>query len=936
MRHASSRTTATGLTWRPHGRREPTLRDLTLSLGPGERVLLAGASGSGKSTLLRLLAGLADESLGELTGELRLPGEDRPGRAGLLLQDPTHAVVAEHAGRDVAFGPENRRRERPEIADRARRALAAVGFPYPAARRSTDLSGGELQRLALAGALALDPDLLLLDEPTAMLDPDGARTVRDAVIGAVADRPVTVVVVDHRPGDWLGFCDRMLVLGPDGRLIADGPARTVLAEQRDELLAAGVWVPGEPPPEPVGIDWTRPVGASSSTSARGEVGSRPADGRGPDPSTGQSGRALEPGTDGAAAGLRHRAGPATDSGRRESGSGRGAPGSVREQAGPGRGEVGSSGAASGSGREEVGLGGAGRAELGPVRGEEGSVREEGSGDAAPGSGDAGSGRAPASPGGFALPLHRVAAGSGGESRGSTGAATDPGRSRSARSEGAVGSGAPGRRHIALSAGGVATVLRVRGLGLRTPIGSGARPLVTGLDLELRRGDLVAVSGRSGSGKSTLLRALAGLQPADLGDLAVLGEGGELPLDRLARRSRQLARVVAWQPQHAEQQLTRRTVEAEVLATSEAIYADDPERLAAARRRAEALLVALGLDRLRGADPYQLSGGEERRVALAAAVAHGPAVVLLDEPTVGQDRQTWAAVAGVIDALRAEGTAVVVATHDRDLAERADRRLDLGGPAATTSERPDYTIAPVVEPGDPPAARCNPVALLIIALGAAIGSFFVADWRVGLITLALSLLLAPLAVRGVKATLARLVPVTLAAITVGWSALAFSERGFLAPDAWPVAAAEVTRIACLVIPGVLLIPSLPPSRLGDALAQRCKLPHRPVVAAAAGLLRLQQLLEVWRTMADVRRIRGLDPGRSPVGRVRQAAGMTFGLLVYSLRSAQQSALSMDARGFAGARRRTFALPSPWRALDWLAVGVAALLTAAPILLSLGFG
>ncbi|GAB3745777.1 ATP-binding cassette domain-containing protein [Microlunatus parietis] len=766
---------AAGVCWRPHGRREPTLRELTLTLRPGERVLLAGASGSGKSTLLRLLAGLADESLGELTGELRLPGDGRPGRAGLLLQDPTHAVVAEHAGRDVAFGPENRRADRPEIADRTRRALTAVGFPYPAARRSTDLSGGELQRLALAGALALDPELLLLDEPTAMLDPDGARTLRDAVIGAVADRPVTVVVVDHRPGDWLDFCDRMLVLGPDGRLIADGPARAVLAEQRDELLAAGVWVPGEPPPEPVRIDWSRPLAGPSTDSVRGGMGLR---------------------------------------------------------------------------RREVDLGRA-----------------------------------------------------------------------------AVDSAAEG----SATARDAEAVLRVRGLGLGTP-GAATRPLVTGLDLDLRPGDLVAVSGRSGSGKSTLLRALAGLQPADAGELAVLREGTELPLDRLARRSRELARVVAWQPQHAEQQLTRRTVEAEVLATSEAVYADDPERLAAARRRAEALLVALGLDRLRGADSYQLSGGEERRVALAAAVAHGPVVVLLDEPTVGQDRQTWAAVAGVIDALRSDGTAVVVATHDRELADRAGRRLELDGPAATAAEWPDYTIAPVVEPGDPPAARCNTVALLIIALGAAIGSFFVADWRVGLLTLALSLLLAPLAVRGVRATLARLVPVTLAAITVGWSALAFSDRGFLAPDAWPVAAAEVTRIACLVIPGVLLIPSLPPSRLGDALAQRCRLPHRPVVAAAAGLLRLQQLLEVWRTMADVRRIRGLDPGRSPAGRVRQAAGLTFALLVYALRSAQQSALSMDARGFAGARRRTFALPSPWRAVDWLAVAVAALLTVVPLLLS----
>lgn len=881
------------LSWRPHGRREPTLRDLTLTLRPGERVLLAGASGSGKSTLLRLLAGLADESLGELTGELRLPGDDRPGRAGLLLQDPTHAVVAEHAGRDVAFGPENRRADRPEIADRTRRALTAVGFPYPAARRSTELSGGELQRLALAGALALDPDLLLLDEPTAMLDPDGAAELRDAVIGAVADRPVTVVVVDHSPGDWLDFCDRMLVLGPDGRLIADGPARTVLTGRRDELLSAGVWVPGEPPPEPIRIDWSRAHGPGPSTESRHEIADSRSDAAGA--------------ADGIA-GFRS----ASDGGSADAGRG---------TAGPDAGISGSAG----------GVSGAGSLSAGPGSGSSGS----GGGSADAGSGPSGSGSRLSGSGGEVSGLGPGAPGS---ISGSPGSGAGLPGSTNELSDLGGGSSRPGFE--AARAYGQGAVLRVRGLALGEPgAGRDARRLVAGLDLDLGRGDLVAVSGRSGNGKSTLLRALAGLQPVDAGELTVPGRPGRhreptgrSPLARLARRSRDLARVMAWQPQHAEQQLTRRTVEAEMLATSEAVYAGDPAGLAAARRRAAAMLVAFGLDRLRGADPYQLSGGEQRRVALAAAVAHGPEVVLLDEPTVGQDRQTWAAVAGVIEALRADGTAVVVATHDRDLANRADRRLELAGAVSVTAERPDYTIAPVIEAGDPPTARCNPAALLLIALGAAVGSFFVADWRTGVLTLALSLLLAPLAVRGVRATLARLIPVTLAAITVGWSALAFSDRGFLAPDAWPVAAAEVTRIGCLVIPGVLLIPSLPPSRLGDALAQRLRLPHRTVVATAAGLLRLQHLLGVWRTMAEVRRIRGLDPGRSPAGRVRQAAGLTFALLVYALRSAQQSALSMDARGFAGARHRTFALPSPWRPVDWLCVAVAALLTVAPILLS----
>jgi energy-coupling factor transport system ATP-binding protein len=240
----------------------------------------------------------------------------------------------------------------------------------------------------------------------------------------------------------------------------------------------------------------------------------------------------------------------------------------------------------------------------------------------------------------------------------------------------------------------------------------------------------------------------------------------------------------------------------------------------------------------------------------------------------------------------------------------------------------YAITEVI-PGGAPAARCNPVALLSVALGAAIGSFFVRDWQVGLLLIVLLAALAPLAVDAVRPILLRLMPVGFAALTVGWSALVFSDRGPFAPTAWPVAAAEVLRICYLVVPGVLLVPSLSPSRLADALAQRARLPHRPVVAASAALLRVQHLLDTWRQLAELRTIRGLHPGRSLRRRVRHIASLTFALLSWSLRASQQMALSMDARGFATASRRTFALPSPWRRADWVALAVAVLLLAAPM-------
>jgi energy-coupling factor transport system ATP-binding protein len=248
---------AEGWGWRYAGRRHHAVRDVDLAIQPGEKVLLLGASGSGKSTLLAALAGvLHDDDEGAADGALRLDGRppaELRGRTGLVLQDPDSQVVLARVGDDVAFGCENLGVAREEIWPRVRSALDAVGLDVPLDFPTAALSGGQKQRLALAGVLAMRPGLVLLDEPTANLDPDGVREVRDSVARAVTASGATLVVIEHRVDVWADVVDRVVVLGAaagGGGVLADGPVGRLLAEEGARLAAGGVWVPGHLPAPP--------------------------------------------------------------------------------------------------------------------------------------------------------------------------------------------------------------------------------------------------------------------------------------------------------------------------------------------------------------------------------------------------------------------------------------------------------------------------------------------------------------------------------------------------------------------------------------------------------------------------------------------------------------------------------------------------------------
>ena len=265
---AGARVRAREWGWRHAGRKNAALSGVDLDIAPGERVLVLGPSGSGKSTLMGGLAGLlggAEE--GEATGTLTVDGvapAQARGRVGLLMQDPEAQVVLARVGDDVAFGMENLGVPREEIWPRVADSLNAVGLDVPLHHSTTELSGGQKQRLALASILAMGPGLLLLDEPTANLDPSGVAEVRAAVEAVVERTGATVVVVEHRVDVWASLVDRVIVVA-DGAIAADGPLHEVLAQQGDALRERGIWLPGDDVAAEVGPAPEVPPASSDAT-----------------------------------------------------------------------------------------------------------------------------------------------------------------------------------------------------------------------------------------------------------------------------------------------------------------------------------------------------------------------------------------------------------------------------------------------------------------------------------------------------------------------------------------------------------------------------------------------------------------------------------------------------------------------------------------------
>ena len=225
------------------------IRDVNLSIADGEFVAVIGHTGSGKSTLVQHLNGL----LKPTEGQILVDGEDMFGegvdkrkirqKVGLVFQYPEYQLFEETVAKDIAFGPKNQGLSPEEIDRRVRTAMAHVHLDYDkyAERSPFELSGGQMRRVAIAGVLAMEPKVLILDEPTAGLDPRG----RDRILGMIrdlhAEGGVTVIMVSHSMDDVARLATRLVVMSR-GQLVATGTPREIF-RQREMMERIGLGVP---------------------------------------------------------------------------------------------------------------------------------------------------------------------------------------------------------------------------------------------------------------------------------------------------------------------------------------------------------------------------------------------------------------------------------------------------------------------------------------------------------------------------------------------------------------------------------------------------------------------------------------------------------------------------------------------------------------------
>ena len=223
------------------------LNDVSLTIEKGEILAIIGHTGSGKSTLVQHLNGL----IKPLRGKVTIDGIDIAGRGGeakkarqqvgMVFQYPEHQIFAETVYEDIAFGPRNRGFSAEETDKQVHEAMAFVGLDFDtfAKRSPFQLSGGQMRRVAIAGVVAMNPDYLVLDEPSAGLDPRSRNAVFKEILALHKERGIAIVLVTHSMEEAAKYANRMLVINK-GKILFDGKPAEIFSQHKDELVAVGM------------------------------------------------------------------------------------------------------------------------------------------------------------------------------------------------------------------------------------------------------------------------------------------------------------------------------------------------------------------------------------------------------------------------------------------------------------------------------------------------------------------------------------------------------------------------------------------------------------------------------------------------------------------------------------------------------------------------
>lgn len=862
--------------YRHASRRAFAVRGLDLTIKAGQRVLLLGASGIGKSTILSGAAGLIgndfvaknsakDSAKNSVENSAKsqqttlvedadggvsegcvlvdgVPVRRARGRVGLVLQDPDAQAIFQRLGDNVAFGPENMNVPRGEIWDRVRKSLKEVGLDGLQLHRSTShLSGGQMQRLALAGALAMQPSVLLLDEPTANLDPDGTQQIVGAVRAVLDSTHATMVLVEHHAEPWIDMIDRVVVLGLENDEAANRKAANNETVHDDDIARA----------------------ASSRTVIVAD----------------------------------------------------GTPDDVFNR--------------TDLDFEDLGI-------WLPERYKHNAKSSEKSSANA-------------------------------ESPENSSASNSSVSNSSANAESSEKyyencNPAEGYGEVLLSTKDLA-------------ISHNSEPIARHINLEFKAGQITALVGANGAGKSTLSLTLAGLLPAVSGEVVAsdaLAQGAN-GTDPMKWKSPDLAKRISYVFQNPEHQFACGSVLDEVMLgpLRTGVSADE------ARAKAQELLKRFRLARYAKANPYTLSGGEKRRLTVAASLAAAPRVLILDEPTFGQDRKTWLQIIRLIASLRSEGVSIIVVTHDRELVEALGARLvelvpDAKAEAAemsaaeasafeakstealsATTGATDISRIKVsavnnrdeeakLSSKSPLLASINPVFRIFGAFAASIPLLFTLDC----VSASVALLLEFVIFACIKLPPWRVIrlswPVWVGAPTSALTVLLYGKSGGNTWFQWwlmhatdrsaMLAVATSLRILAIGVPSIVMVIGLDATDLADAFSQVLHLPDRFVYGGLAGIRLFGVLQDDWAALTASRRSRGLGDEH----RVRAFFPQSFALLVLSIRRSTTLATAMEARGFGGVGARSHARVSRVRARDWWIFAVCAIVSSVAVAAALYFG